>query len=77
MHQKGDDVQAEKILLQALALNSATPDAHYNLGNIYLVQGHINKAIDCFKKTIALDPTHALALRQLAAIQQKVISTAP
>ncbi|HVZ80127.1 MAG TPA: tetratricopeptide repeat protein [bacterium] len=45
---------------------AATPDAYYNAGNLYLHQGHYDKAVPYFRAVLNLDPNHALAYEGLA-----------
>jgi tetratricopeptide (TPR) repeat protein len=49
---RGDMKSAEKILIQALALNPAAVEAYNKLGMIYLRQEKFNKAENIFRKLI-------------------------
>lgn len=66
-HQRGEYALAEQSLLRALAINRLLPEAHYNLGNVYLAQGRAGEARACFKQALALNPEFSLAKQQLAA----------
>ncbi len=50
---KGDVVNAEKSLIQALALDPSSIEAYKRLGALYLNQGQFSKAENIYKKLIA------------------------
>jgi tetratricopeptide (TPR) repeat protein len=54
------------LFLGAQTSRAATPDAYFNAGNLYMHQGHYDKAIPYFRATLSLNPNHALAYEGLA-----------
>jgi|GEM_PF-1632420 len=63
--QLGDLIDAEKLLQQAIGINGVTPQAYYNLGNVYAGQSRLTDARSCFWKALSLDSNFILARQQL------------
>src|SRR5206468_2721260 len=53
---------------RALELNPNLARAHQNLGNIYLHRGLLDKAVDEFRATLAIDPANYGATRRLGIV---------
>ncbi len=66
--QQGDLALAEQLLLKALTVNNLTPEAHYNLANVYVAQGRIIEARACLVHTLTLNPEFSLAQQKLLAL---------
>jgi tetratricopeptide (TPR) repeat protein len=67
----GDLVNAEKMLLKALELDSSLASAYYHLGLLYQKQGRPAEAETVLNHTLALDPEGTyggLALKALASL---------
>ncbi len=56
--QKGDLQSAEKEFLAVADMDDKNADAHYQLGELYLVAGDPVKARAEWRKSIRIDPTH-------------------
>ncbi|MBI3561089.1 MAG: tetratricopeptide repeat protein [Gammaproteobacteria bacterium] len=72
---KGDELEAEQDLKQAIAIDNKNAEAHDDLGVIYARRGDYAHAIEHFKQTIQYDPSyqkgyHNLALGYLVTKQQ-------
>jgi tetratricopeptide (TPR) repeat protein len=59
--------QAEHYYRQALAWNPTLPEAHNNLGNMYIRQQQLSAAIDEFRAAMALNPNYALVRNNLGS----------
>ena len=46
---------------------------HYNLGRVYVAQGLLNKARDCFQKALELEPRYTLAREALESLRKRVM----
>ena len=66
--QRGDLASAEELLLKALTVNNMTPEAYYNLANVYVAQGRVSEARACYAQALALNAEFQLARQQLAAL---------
>ena len=53
---------------EAVRLNPANPEAHNNLGAIYLYLGRRGEATAEFAETLRLAPEHAMARQNLARL---------
>lgn len=67
-YRKGDFVNAEKSLRDALLRNPVFPMAMYILGLVYIEKNNDNSAIEEFKKAIGILPDYADAHWELAKI---------
>jgi tetratricopeptide (TPR) repeat protein len=65
IQQKQMDTEADRIQT-ALEKNPDDPQLNYELGNLYLSQGELNKAIGQFQKTLSIQPNFPQALNNLA-----------
>jgi len=61
--EKGQLVDAERILTEALDANLDNPYALLNLGTVYQRTGRFDQAQDMFERVIALDPKEVPARR--------------
>ena len=66
LQQIGLDNEAEHALANAIALAPALPDAHYQLGALYLRQGSFDKAIRSLRLVVMIAPDFLLAYQDLA-----------
>ena len=64
-YQRGDLAEAEELLQTAININNLTPQAHFNLGNVFLAKGQIEAARSCFLRALELDEGFSLAMEQL------------
>ncbi|MBX9852370.1 MAG: glycosyltransferase family 39 protein [Cytophagaceae bacterium] len=55
---------------EALFFNNGNYDAWWNLGGIYLEKGEIKKTVECWEKTVALQPGNAKAKELLERIKR-------
>lgn len=67
-YKKGDFVNAEKSLKDALLRNPVSPMAMYILGMVYLETNKEKSAVDEFKKAIGIQPDYTDARWELAKI---------
>jgi Flp pilus assembly protein TadD len=51
-----DYEDAEKWMKRSVEMNEKDPDAWYGLGRIFYTKQRFQDAVDCFQKTLALDP---------------------
>ena len=63
--QRGDLSASEELLTRAVAMNSLMPEAHYNLGNVYVALGRYADARQCFVQALALNQDFSLARQRL------------
>ncbi|MDF3065624.1 MAG: methylase of chemotaxis methyl-accepting protein [Polyangiaceae bacterium] len=63
--------EARAVCLQYINEASAGPKAYCLLGLIHKVQGEVDAAIDCFNKSLYLDPGHQEALIHLALLHEQ------
>jgi Flp pilus assembly protein TadD len=61
---------AQSLLEQAVSLRPADPEAHYLLGRAYGEDKKNQQAVQNFKETLKLSPSHASALIDMAAIEE-------
>ena len=66
--QKGDDKQALGYLQQALAIDSAQPQASNQLGLLYRKQGKFGQAREIYKKALAKHPEYLPLIRNLGIL---------
>jgi tetratricopeptide (TPR) repeat protein len=59
--------QAESYYRQALAWNPTLPEAHNNLGNLYIRQQQLSAAIGEFRAAMALNPNYARVRNNLGS----------
>ena len=60
--------EAEKFVLQAIAVNGKAAEYHNSLGNIYKAQGKPSQAEKCYRKAHGLRPRYADPLANLGAL---------
>ena len=60
--------EAEKVVLQAIALDGQAPEFHNDLGNIYMALDKFELAEKCFRKALDLQPTFADPMANLGAL---------
>lgn len=63
--QRGDPVQGEKLIRQALDIRSDIPDFHNNLGLCLRLQDRLREAQDCYRQAVAIRPDYAPAYNNL------------
>jgi predicted TPR repeat methyltransferase len=68
---QGDLPRAKSLYLQALALNSESPDCHYGLATVNFLLGDLEGAAYHYKEVIRLDPVRAAAHVNLGAVYQR------
>lgn len=75
----GQLLDAEKVLRYAIGQHPQNAALHYELGQLMLKQQFIDEAVRLFKQTVALDPNHKDARRQviLAAAQSPARARPP
>jgi Flp pilus assembly protein TadD len=67
LHLKAENfMPAASHLLEAIAHDPENPMAYVNLGNVYYLQGEYNKALEGYRKAVALDTTDAICQYNLA-----------
>jgi tetratricopeptide (TPR) repeat protein len=64
----GDQMEAVKMLQNAVALDSERPTMYYSIGYVYDKNGQPEKALDYFKQALAKDPHYLPALRGVARV---------
>ena len=67
-HQLGDLENAQRYLLEALALNAEHPTAHNELGIVYRKQGEFQLARQSYEAALAVYPGYHYARRNLAIL---------
>ena len=70
LHQLGDLDAAADHIAQAVKLYPASPELHYNLGNVRRDQQRYHEAADCFSKAKALSPDYFEAIFNLGVVLQ-------
>ena len=65
---RGDDVQAEKYYLRAIAVGDVFAQPHYNLGTILEKRGDIYGALTEYEAAIKVDPRFTFAYQKLITI---------
>jgi tetratricopeptide (TPR) repeat protein len=68
----GQKEEAAHAMEHALALNSAIPDIHFELGRVYFDLNRIDAARAEFQKVIQMNPRHAKAYFQLSRIYSRL-----
>lgn len=63
--QTGDSIRAEKQLLKLTSLQKHSPKAFFVLGNFYFQKGNLTKAIEAYKKSVAIDNSFSSSLKAL------------
>ncbi len=58
--------EAEATLKEALRLNSNSFQAHFRMGVVFQVGGQHNRAIEWFEKTVEIQPSSAVAFKNMA-----------
>jgi hypothetical protein len=67
-----DAAAAIPLLLRAIALDPANPDAHNNLGNAFLTLGRQDEAIAAYRRCLELAPDHPQAAANLQSLGRRV-----
>ena len=63
---------AEKSFKEAIQINKKIPDAHNNLGLLYIEQKKIDQSVECFKNAIRISPNNPFFYNNLGnALAQK------
>ena len=70
-HQAGRSDAAIALIRQAIALDPADPECHFNLGNVLMSQGQAAEAIECYSQALLRDPGHAQAHNNLGILFKK------
>ncbi len=70
--QQGRDMDAEKLVRQALAINYNDHFYHNNLGEILQKQGRLTEALECYTHALALVPDYPEAISGYAEVQRKL-----
>jgi Flp pilus assembly protein TadD len=66
--QQNNLASAAEKLSEAARREPNSPIVHFHLGNVFRVQGVLDKAEQEFRRSLELKPDHSLALRRLAEI---------
>ncbi len=74
LHKLGDIEGAIETFRRSLALDPGICVAWTGLGTVLMSLGRFDEAADCLRKALAIDPEYGLALRNLAACQEKEVS---
>lgn len=64
--------QAEVSLIRALARDATSAECHSTLGSLYMTQGRLLEAADCFREMTRLAPEQAKAHQQLGQALQRL-----
>ena len=67
--EREDTKGAAAAFRQAITLQGSNADAHYQLGNVLMLQLRSQDAIDSYQRALAADPAHALARWALVMAQ--------
>lgn len=67
-HQRGNHVEAARLISNALERVPDYADAHLNLGNVYKAQDQIEAAEACYRRVLELRPDSAPAYNNLGSI---------
>lgn len=62
--------QREKMLIKRIAANPRDAEAYDLLGQVYLVQGNLQDAAECFGQVITFNPRNLRAVEQLNKIKK-------
>ena len=66
LYHRGKYEDALDLIQQAYSINSHEPITNYFLGNLLaLTKNNHTAAQECYRRTLAIDPTHIYARRQL------------
>ena len=68
LHQKGENQKAARFILRAITIKSTNANYYNNLGSIYRSDCKIEKAKNCYRKALMLNPEFPEALFNLAGI---------
>lgn len=63
--------KAAEVLQKAITQNPNSVDAQFNLGNIFLIQGNIEEALETFNRIILIDSTHNMSHYNIGVCLQK------
>jgi glycosyltransferase involved in cell wall biosynthesis len=66
--QRNDLATAEALLTRALVINDITPEAHYNLGNVYAGLGRRGDSRICYERALELNCNFLPAYQQLMVL---------
>lgn len=70
LFEKGELEQAAATYHSALELSPNSAELHYNLANVYRIQGRRDLAISHFEKALKINPEYVDALNNLGVIQE-------
>ncbi len=62
--------EREKMLIKRIAANPRDVEAYDLLGQVYLVQGNLTDAAECFSQVVVFDPRNLRAVEQLNKIKK-------
>ncbi|KAJ3237868.1 protein required for normal CLN1 and CLN2 G1 cyclin expression [Chytriomyces hyalinus] len=68
LHSREKYKEATEMYLKAATLNPSSVVYQYGLGQMYIISGENQKAIDCFDKVLAKDPDNIEALKKAASV---------
>jgi tetratricopeptide (TPR) repeat protein len=60
-YQVGQYEAAGEFIGFAIGLDASDPDFHVNLGNVFLAQSRLDRAVDCYQRALELKPDHSIA----------------
>jgi predicted O-linked N-acetylglucosamine transferase (SPINDLY family) len=67
-HQRGDFIEAVRLIKDAISLVPTVPNWHANLGAALMASGEYPAAATAFRNAIRLDPTHGNAINNLGVV---------
>lgn len=71
-YNKEDYGLAVSLYNESVATDGASSDIYYNLGNAYYRDGRLGKAIVCYERSLALDPSNKEARTNLEFVKTKI-----
>jgi Flp pilus assembly protein TadD len=71
LQHQGRSEEARDVLKRAVALDEASPDAHYNLAEVSLLLNDLAEAELHYRRSTELEPSNAIAWRRLSEVRAK------